>query len=243
MLSNLLIILGAIVILIIVLIRLYPLIRIFTARIVFGKYSARRINLYKKFTGKSPFAYCIKDDFINYIAGFYQKINSLDSFDTEQEITYSDIPFGASFGEVLNKNGKPLCVNAHRLETFDLKVIGYRETLFSTEIKSYYFFLNNRFFMGEYIFKETGNDKIAELAQILHKKYLGGLKAKSDNFLIRGANQSFIRFEHSGFYLSIKYLSRADQKIAEMLDQYWAITVKKPVDNISSFEEELHKRL
>ncbi|MFP4470161.1 MAG: hypothetical protein ACLFPE_05735 [Bacteroidales bacterium] len=240
---NFLIVIVGIIFLVVLGIWLYPLIKILSIRLVFGKYSARYISVYKMVTGKSPFAYCIKDDFLNHIAAFYQKINSIDSYDTKSAIGFADTPFGTKFKMVLRKNGRPLCVNAHRLGFFDIKVLGYRETLFNSNTRKHFFFLNNRFFMGEYLFKESGPEKIAELARILHKKYLEGIQAKSDNFLIRGANQTYIRFEHSGFYLCVKYLDRSDGEIAGLLDQFWTSTVKKPVDNVSSFEEELSKKL
>lgn len=240
---NILIFAAAAVVLILIIIRFYPFVYIFFTRIFFGKYNARYIEVHRHFTGKNPYGYCIKDDFINYIAGFYEKIDEIPTYKSRHSITFRDIPFENTFKRVRKHEGRFFCLNASRLEHFDLKVLGFRENMFSHEVKTYYFFVNNLFFMGDYSFKETDQLDLNELAQILSKKYLEGIKLESEDFLIEGANNVLIRFSSSGFHLSIKYLYKGNENINTLLDQFWALMKTKKIETSTTFEEELLKKL
>ncbi|MBE0637928.1 MAG: hypothetical protein IH598_05365 [Bacteroidales bacterium] len=235
---------GVLALIIVLVIWFYPVFHILFAKYVFGKFSARYIDVHKKYTGKSPYGYCIKDDFVNHIASFYKKKSSFQAFKSDQPVLFGKIPYGASFKEVFKENTKPFCVNSFRLEHFELKILGYRSEMFDTEMKSYYYFINNRFFMGEYTFKNPADAKLKEVALILRKKYLNGAKDDSMNFLINGANEAKLRFENTGFNLSVKYLDSSNQEINDKLDQFWNTAIKKGIDEITSdFETELFDRL
>lgn len=240
---NILILAAAAVVLILIIIRFYPLVYIFFTRIFFGKYNARYIQTHRRFTGKNPYGYCIKDDFINYIAGFYEKIDEIPTHKSRHSITFRDIPFETTFRKVRKHEGRFFCLNASRLGHFDLKVLGFRENMFSHEVKTYYFFVNNLFFMGDYSFKETDQLNVNELAQILSKKYLENINLDSDDFLIEGANNVLIRFSSSGFHLSIKYLYKGNEHLNTLLDQFWAMMKTKKIETSTTFEEELLKKL
>lgn len=242
--QTLLIILGIIVILIVVLIWFYPVFHILGAKLLFGKFSARYIEVHKKYTGKSPYGYCIKDDFVNHIASFYHKKVNYPVYRSQKPILYGKISYGAKFKEVFAANQKPFCVNSFRLDLFELKLLGYRSEMFDAEMKSYYFFIDNRLFMGEYTFKNPNEEKLKEVAQIIHKKYIPGVAVDSMNFLIEGSNDAKLRFENTGFNLSLKYLDCSNQEINDLLVHYWNTAVKKDFDQVSTdFETELFDKL
>ncbi len=230
-------------ILLVIVIRMLPLIKIMFHRIFFGRYSARYIEAFKRFTNKSPYSYCIKDDFVNSIAGFYQKRDSLPVYHTQLEIGFAGVDFGSTFRQVLKMKGRPVCVNAQRLQDFDLKIFGYRDTLFSSPARIYFYFINGRFFMGEYSLKDADTGKTGEVAHILFKKYLNQTRAAVDDFLIIGPEDIRIRFGHTGFSLSMKYLWGSDEQVSDILGSFWANTVKHHIESPSSFEEELLNKL
>jgi hypothetical protein len=242
--SQLILILAGVIILSVVLIIwFYPLIHIAFTKLLFGKFSAKYIDVHKKYTGKSPYGYCIKDDFVNHIASFY-KTNRIPVFESNKPILFGQIPFGTTFKEVFKANPKPFCINSFRLEFFDLKMLGIRSEMYETEMKSFFYFINNKFFMGEYTFKNPNDAKLNEVAMIICKNYLEGMKMDSLNFLIQGSNDVRLRFENTGFNLSVKYLDQSNQEQNDKLLHYWNVAVKKGFDEkTSDFETELFDKL
>lgn len=239
-----LILTGIFILLIVLIIWFYPLIHIVFSKLLFGKFSARYIEVHKKYTGKSPYGYCIKDDFINHIASFYKSQSNISTYNSEKPILFGKVPFGTGFKEVFRSNPKPFCVNSFRLDFFDLKLLGVRSEMLETEIKSYFYFIDNKFFMGEYTFKSPDNKKLNEVASVIRKKYLEGTRDESLNFVIIGSNDAKLRFENTGFNLSIKYLDFSNQDINHKIEQYWNLSVKKGFEErTSDFETELFDKL
>lgn len=116
--------------------------------------------------------------------------------------------------------------------------------MLETEIKSYFYFIDNKFFMGEYTFKSPDNKKLNEVASVIRKKYLEGTRDESLNFVIIGSNDAKLRFENTGFNLSIKYLDFSNQDINHKIEQYWNLSVKKGFEErTSDFETELFDKL
>lgn len=234
---------GVGIILLIVIFRLYHLIFLLFTRLIFGKCSSRYFALYKRYTGKSPQGYCIKDDFINYIAGFYKDQDKIAKFSTEMDIQFQDCEFGTHFKKILTKRKKPFCVNSNRLKQFDLKVIGFKGALFAVEMKYYYFFVNGKFFLGQLTFKNPDQENIEKIIGVISKKYLLGQTINSDHFMINGRNNTKLYCCFNGFYLTISYLCRADARINELLDEYWESTTNIELNNNASLEEELMQKL
>lgn len=232
------------VVAIVIIIRIYPLLLVILAKLFFGKHSYKYLFLHKKFLGTSPYGYCIKDDFLNHLTGFYKSNESRKKFKTNVNILFGKTEFGTRIGHITQVNNKLVCLNALKLPQFELTVAGFRSEMFNYEMKTYYYFANNRFFMGEYSFKVPEDEKINEISSILQQKYLETEKVFNEDFLIENEHQAIICFEHNGFHLSIKYLNHADKKILELLDKYWdSMVVKINPKNKGSFESELKAKL
>lgn len=234
---------GLGIILIIVFIRLYPLLHIFFSKIIFGRFSSRYIATSKRYTGQSPYVYCIKDDFINYIAGFYKNLEKVEQFNSDLEITFMETDFGVSFKDVYKSNKKPFCINSNRLPLFDLKILGYKDLMFTAELKKYYYFIDKVFYMGQITFKNPDKENIEKIVGVIRKKYLGSSSIKSDSFMINGKNNSVLLCQYNGFHLSISYLSRANSEINHLVDDYWNASTKIVVGKTSSLEAELMDKL
>ena len=228
---------------IIILIRIHPLLIIFATKLIFGKYNPRYLMVYKKFSGKSPYGYCIRDDFINHIAGFYGKSKASEIYETKAEITFGQFPFTSKYSQLFKIKGRPFCATLQRNNFFDLKIFGFRDELVGFDIRSYFHFIDGGFFMGEHSLKAPSKDKIEEFSNILQKKYLGGQKTKSEKFIIKGSNNVWILFEHTGFTLSIKYLDQGREEVNTKLCEFWDNSVFVIPEPGSSFEDELMGKL
>lgn len=224
-------------------IRLYHVIYIGMVRLLFGKYSSRYFATYRRYTGQNPYPYCIKDDFINYIAGFNKKQPNLNEFDSDSEIVFLDIPFNTKFRSVLKQSKKPFCINSNRLKQFDLKVLGYKDALFTVDMKKYFFFIDGTFFLGQLTFKNPNKESIRKIIGVISKKYLEGKTIETDRFIIHGRNETFLLCVFNGFHLTISYLSRENSEIAEKIDDYWGKSTNLNLGNHATFEQELLDKL
>lgn len=237
------ILIGVGIILIIVLIRFYPMMYIGMARLVFGKYSSRYFATYKRYTGQSPYPYCIKDDFINYIAGFYKEKPAIQVFNSASEINFLNTSFGSTFRGVRKSSMKPFCINSNRLNQFELKVLGFKDALFTIEMKKYYFFVNGIFFLGQLSFKNPEKESIEKIIGVIRKKYLPDVNPETDSFIIKGKNETYLHCHYNGFNLSISYLTKAIKDITEKIDEYWMKSTSLELSQQTSLEDELMDKL
>lgn len=238
-----LILIGVGIVLFVVLIRIYPFLYIWFSKIIFGSYSSRYLATCKRYTGQSPYAYCIKDDFVNYIAGFYKNPEKITNLNSDLEISFLESDFGMNFKEILNANKKPFCFNSTRLAEFDLKVLGYRDIMFTSEMKKYYYFANKIFFLGQLTFKNPTKENIEKIVGVIRKKYLGMKPLEADSFIIHGKNNTLLYCHYNGFHLYLNYLNRSDEEINRLVDLHWTASTRLPAINLSSLEEELMEKL
>jgi hypothetical protein len=214
------------------------------SRLVFGRYSARYVRTVKKYTGKSPYPYCIKDDFINHIAGFFMQSEYLKQFETEQSISFVNTDYGQKFRAFLRRNPTPFCINSMRFEPFDLKVLGYRDTLFSLEMKKYFFFINGIFILGQITFKNPKPENVKEIAAIIGKKYLNSADAlPPDNYRISDKQGNSLFCENNGFHLSLSYLSGNHENSVKLLEIYWKNATAFNLKKSPSLHKELMEKL
>jgi hypothetical protein len=210
---------------------------------IFGKYSSKYVNTVKKYTGKSPYPYCIKDDFINHVAGFFKASKNLKTFGTHQKIIFSNEEFGQKFKSFLRKNPKPFCINVMRYPQFDLKVLGYRDTLFSVEMKKYFFFINGVFIFGQFTFKNPTAKAIEEISAIIGVKYVDNVELPPVNYQITDFDGTSLFCENNGFHLSLGYLYIKDLTRLSLLKKFWQDSTTLNLKSKSSLEKELMDKL
>lgn len=213
------IILFLAIIIVVVVIISYPRIKLFFIKLFYSKYHYRYINAYKKYTKKSPHGYCIKDEFIYHILVFKEKDKRFEKYTTVREIKFGDTEYFTTYQEIKRQKRKPFCFNSYYLNNkYDIKIIGYRDSMFNTTMRVLYYFIDDVFFMGEYIFKDTLGERAKRISKIMHEKYLGHTTNKSEKFYIDGPYDTSIHFADTGFSLIIKYFSNEDNDIKAKLD-------------------------
>jgi hypothetical protein len=235
---------AVLVVVIFIIVRYHPQFIIFFSRIMYGRYHPNYVQTHKNFTGKSPYAYCIKDDFINHISGYFGKSKPTESFKSNLDIEFGSLPFACKYRKLITLKGKPFCANLLRNEFFDLKIFGYREELIGSKIRTNFYFIDKKFFMGEFSLKTPAQERIEELSTVLQKKYLGERKTNSENFIIEGANNVLVLFENTGFHLAIKYFDKDNEDIKPKLDEFWESSVYVAIpEPATEIESDLMERL
>lgn len=196
------------------------------ARTIYGRFSFEFYHLYKKYYVRSPYQYCFRDEFISHLLFVISKKNELPSYKSIKDIYFENTPYFISYKEFLKKKGKPYCFNAFAFNEPDflIKALGYHANISGSKAVLVFYFMNDSFFMGEYIFKNPKNDIKASL--MAH--FVGVNQISADNFYIENSKDRIIHFQDTGFTVDIKYLTRENQAIIDTLNQYCVkVTGKK----------------
>lgn len=230
LIENLLIWLGAVVLLIILAYRFRKTLKLALVGGVYGKYSYEYLSTYKRFYIKSPFQYCIKDDFIAHIIYMLAKKENVPTFKSQHEIHFEKTPYFTRYRDFLKERGNPYCFNAFHFNQvgFEIKALGYKSTIAGSKAVLIFYFLNDSFFMGEYIFKKPKTDIKANIAGL----FLETNDLEEDNFYIENTKNRIIHFHNSGFTVDVKFLNREDEAVINKLTEYYnLVTGKKLTSN------------
>lgn len=194
---------------------------------VYGQYSYEFLSTFKRYYIRSPFQYCFRDDFISHLLYVINRKDNVPAYTSLKDIYFENTHYFVGYKELMKKKGAPCCFNAFVFDQFEfeIKAIGYKETVAGSKATALFYFMNDSFFMGEYIFKKPVTDIKSSLAEhFLERK---GIEA--DNFYIENSSKKIIHYQDTGFSVDIKYLCLEDQHIISNLQGYFQlITGKNP---------------
>lgn len=198
--------------------RLRKRIGLMMVRMIYGKFSYEYLSFFKRIVNRSPFQYCFRDEFISHVLFVLDLREEIPRYRTAAPVNFEDIPFYSSYNDFLNERGEPYCFNAFSFDDphFIVKVLGYKENISGKKGIAAFYFINDLFFMGEYIFKDISEDiKKKCLRQFVDTDTLSG-----DNFYIENTHERIIHYQDTGFSIDIKYLSREDKEVIAVLKEY-----------------------
>jgi hypothetical protein len=195
--------------------------------IIYGPYSYEYLSTHKKYFVKSPYHYCFRDDFIAHLLHVLSLEDSVPSYKSKKDILFEDTPYFINYKEFLKKKGIPFCFNAFNFNHlgFEIKVLGYKSTVSGSKAIIVFYFMNDLFFMGEYIFKNPKTDIKAGMSAL----YLEKLELTEDSFYIENTKNRIIHFEDTGAKVDIKFLNREDQTIINKLTDYYSFKTGKQI--------------
>lgn len=232
---------GVVVLLVLIFILLaYPKLKLFCIRFLGNKYSSVYINSFKKYYNKSPFGYCIKDEFVYHFLPFFETEKGAKVYKTNQEVSFGNVPFFTEFSRLKREKGKPFCFNAVNLEGCDAKILGYKNYYFDTSTTVLYYFIGNCFFMGEFVFKSPKPKAIDEIVRALSEKYTLHKIKPGKRFYIKRSDNSSIFFHDSGFSVSVSYINLDNEKVKGNLDKVYS-NLKSIGEHLESTNYKRHK--
>jgi hypothetical protein len=154
----------------------------------------------------NPFPVCIDDDLVSHFSNF-ANIDTKKTIRTHNSISFAAVPFATKFTGLKGK-GKPERYNIYKFsEEFMVKIMGYPEVMLGNPIRELYFFANDSFVMGEYVFTDVSKANNKKLIEMLVTKYGITEPIKDEMFFIRDDKGSVICFINSGFTISIQYIN------------------------------------
>ncbi|MEI6883366.1 MAG: hypothetical protein WCO02_02665 [Bacteroidota bacterium] len=198
--------------------RLLPLIKLGIINLRYGRYSFEFLEFFKENNLRNPHNNCIKDEISMHFFTFYKPGKNSQFFDTGTKIEFGDTPFLTTFKKMTKLKGEPECINISKFQSMRVRLIGYNETLQNMKMKTMFYFMGDRFVMGEYQFMDLNKLKTADIIAPLAVKYLKGENIVSDNFYISDQSGDKINYEHNGFTITIRYFYRGDAEVNKILD-------------------------
>jgi hypothetical protein len=115
-----------------------------------------------------------------------------------------------------------------------ISVYGYLSSAFGKRNKEFYFFLNQHFVMGEFVFAEVQNRNIEPIFAKLFEKYkLTNIEAR-DNFYIRDPFGSTMYIVNDGFSLVFTYFNPNTPENREIMEKWFEY---KPIVMLEEGEE------
>ncbi len=193
----------------------------------YGAYSCKYICLFKKYYFRSPFPYCFKEEFVHHGLFILDKNPALPILKSHKTISFGNIPFHYNFKSFLKEKGRPACFNVFSFEVpgFIIKAAGYPVKVDMKKATAVYYFMNDHFFMGEYIFKSIS----PLIKENLLSYYFENNQCVNDNFYIENSGKRIIHFQDTGFTIDIKFLCQEDDEIIQNLKKYYEKLSSKKV--------------
>lgn len=185
-------------------------IKVFLTKLRYGSHSLEYVNLFKKNDLRSPFAPCVKDEFVFHIMMYLKKNENVKVYKTKEPIQFGNFSFNTSYKDFYKQKGVPSCFNALIFNKHEINILGYSDFLLNKKIKSIYYFADNHFILGEYVFAESSLNASFDITKMLVEKYTDEKAEKIDEFFISGEDRNCIYFINNGFEISIKYFNYSD---------------------------------
>jgi hypothetical protein len=201
--------------------------RLYYIIFVHGKYSYEFLQFFSVRNLRNPHSSCISDEIRQHFISFFKE-NFSESvhFQTVVPIDFEDTQFLLDFKKILRKNGKPNGINISKEEGSYIKVLGYYDQIENVKMRSLYFFHDDIFVMGEYIFASLTPKLPGEVTNTLSNKYLDGIEIKGDTYFIKDLAGNQILYKDNGFTVSIKYICTGDKHTFETLTHHFGVKKK-----------------
>jgi hypothetical protein len=185
-----------------------------------GIYSYEYISLFKRLYLRNPYKGCIREDLITRIQPVFEAGTAVERVSTHKSILFEDEPFGQSLKELIGKYGKPLCYTVQRVgdQRFTIAVAGFRSKGYRKELTPLYYFLDDQFFMGEYLINRPWD--FAKIRDGLIEQFQLPIDNEVDNFIIENTKERTVHYKSTGFAIEVKYLSSEATEILEKINEY-----------------------
>ncbi|MEI6750312.1 MAG: hypothetical protein ACOYMF_11805 [Bacteroidales bacterium] len=192
---------------------------------------------------KNPYPPCIQDDLIVHCFNFIDINPETKVYATKSEISFGSYPFFTKLAVVKGKT-IPNCFNIYKLsDKCTIKILGLKTEMFNNKIVEVYYFMNDIFFMGEYLFPDISKANCEQLIGVLEKKYNISGRISDEEFYVQDDQDSLLFFGNNGFSISIQYINNKKPYINELWDAYFKNAIKKDILITADDHKEIFSKL
>ncbi|KAA9327354.1 hypothetical protein [Adhaeribacter soli] len=139
----------------------------------------------------------------------------------QEEISFKQVAFDSTIRQTLRKFGKPLYRTKNGMQIPGHEIIFYRYDMGGYKVIAQLHFMNNTFFMGQYLFTDLESEKFTNIKAVLGQKYLADPSVKLGDIVIRDQRNNRIEVDDDSY--SIIYYISGNPKYADILKQQVAL--------------------
>ncbi len=192
-------------------------------RLLRGKYSHEFVQLHRDKNRRSPFSPCYKDDAVFHFIKFFKKPKHIPVYSSQRSIQFAEQPFFIGQKQLLKSKGKPDCFSVTLENNVEIRTFGYNSEIFSAKARENYYFVDDIFFMGEFLFSDASKMDGKKLFSSIASKYINKRdleKYQKGNFYLKDSFSNEILADNNGFSIAIRYFSQANERVANKLDEF-----------------------
>ena len=194
----------------------------FFNQLFFGKYSSRFNQYCQQKDIPTPYKLCYHDDPDHHIYEIFFPNTKFQIYHSTERVGFEKTAFFSSRKKHRKKYKKIYGYSILHIEGKDLRVFCYRKDVYGHRAKVLYYFLDDTFILGEYVFMSYTKDKVSEIANKLAQTYHVNLKDAAASYYIEDANHGRIMLNDTGFDLNIKFLNLGNEGINDFLYNYFS---------------------
>ena len=193
----------------------------YLTKLIYGKYSNKFNQFCQLNDIPTPYRLCYHDDPDHHIYEALFRNEKYKTLMTAQGIVFERTPFYSSRKSMLKKYRSVYGYSIMKLYDRTLRVYCFRKDVFGHRVKFLFYFLDDLYVMGEYIFLSYTKDKVTFVANELIQQYKLDYTYQGDNFYIENNMQERIMFSDTGFDLNIRFFSLSNEEVMGHLNDYF----------------------
>lgn len=199
--------------------------KVFTYRIIYGDYHINYLKLFEKGNSFLDSNYYSKSDLYNQVSLIRSTLNKQEKQLTKEPLFFQNIEFGIGTKKLISILGKPISCDVLVINTQKVVSLEYYIQPNNVVDKYVFFFLEDSYYLGEFIFNKINESFSNQLLDRIIVKY--GCKIAEDNeLLIQNSNGNNLLYKDFGFRISVSYFNKDHHCIRELLEEQMSFRTK-----------------
>lgn len=211
----------------------FPKIKLVWVKMTNGSYSHSYISKYKAITKRNPYSYCIAEDVADRLLPFYLDNERYPEFSSTAIKTPLSLNNFTSFSEIKKELGKPNCFQSYKISGVNIKIAGYRPEVFGKISRLYIYFVDDVFFMHEYVFKRLKKEDIERISAKILEMSGASTTESPAAFYVKSEQKETLFYRDTAFSQIAGYISLNNSDVERKLDSI--------VAEITKFREKLQE--
>ncbi len=196
----------------------FPRIKLTWVKMTTGKYSHSYIARYKAITKRNPYSYCIAEDVADRLLPFYVDHQKYPEFKSEKLKSPLKFDYFTSFSDIRKKLGNPNCFQSYKISGVNIKIAGYRPEIFGKISRLYIYFVDDIFFMNEYVFKRLKKQDIDRISEKILEMAGVDIKDSPASFYVKSDQKVSLFYRDTAFSQIASYISRNHADVENKLN-------------------------
>jgi hypothetical protein len=135
----------------------------------------------------------------------------------KEVISFKQIPFDATIKQTQKIFGKPLYRTKNETVVPGHQIYFYRYDMGGYKVVAQLHFMDNTFFLGQYLFTDLESEKFVNIKEVLAQKYLSDSGLRLGDIIMRDENNNRIEVDDDSY--SIIYYISGNPKYSNILKQ------------------------